>query len=150
MTTTPGTCRICSCTEDQACAGGCSWADESNTICSRCAMATDIAISALPLFVSLALKVKPGAEQTWQDLTPTDQQLLVMALRALSEGIEEGLRADFESEAIEAVQDLNEIGLHIIDRFPEERAKVVAGGESIADVAIRLLNQAKPALIVTG
>lgn len=32
----PGTCRVCSCTEDHACEGGCSWADKTKTICTRC------------------------------------------------------------------------------------------------------------------
>jgi ParB/RepB/Spo0J family partition protein len=29
----PGTCRFCGCTEDNACAAGCSWANEEETIC---------------------------------------------------------------------------------------------------------------------
>lgn len=32
-----GTCRVCGCTEDAACPGGCSWADKTKTLCSRCA-----------------------------------------------------------------------------------------------------------------
>lgn len=31
-----GTCRKCGCTEDKACAGGCSWMDAKKTCCSRC------------------------------------------------------------------------------------------------------------------
>jgi ParB/RepB/Spo0J family partition protein len=33
-----GTCRFCGCTEDNVCAGGCSWANEEETICNspRC------------------------------------------------------------------------------------------------------------------
>lgn len=31
-----GTCRVCGCTEDAACVGGCCWADESETLCSQC------------------------------------------------------------------------------------------------------------------
>lgn len=36
----PGKCRVCGCTEDQACMtddGPCHWADESQTLCSGCA-----------------------------------------------------------------------------------------------------------------
>ena len=33
---TPGVCRVCGCTDRKACPGGCSWADESRTICSQC------------------------------------------------------------------------------------------------------------------
>lgn len=33
----PGTCSQCGCTDDNACAGGCSWVDEDHTLCSACA-----------------------------------------------------------------------------------------------------------------
>jgi len=32
----PGTCRSCGCTEDDACPGGCIWANAEATLCSRC------------------------------------------------------------------------------------------------------------------
>lgn len=32
----PGTCRICECTEQDACEGGCGWVDETKTLCTRC------------------------------------------------------------------------------------------------------------------
>jgi ParB/RepB/Spo0J family partition protein len=32
-----GTCRECGCTEANACPGGCSWMDETETLCSSCA-----------------------------------------------------------------------------------------------------------------
>jgi hypothetical protein len=31
-----GTCRVCECTEEHACRGGCSWVDKRCTICSKC------------------------------------------------------------------------------------------------------------------
>lgn len=31
-----GVCRVCGCTDDRACPGGCSWADARHTICSSC------------------------------------------------------------------------------------------------------------------
>jgi Holliday junction resolvasome RuvABC endonuclease subunit len=34
------TCRACGCTEDHACRGGCAWADEGKTICTRCSTGT--------------------------------------------------------------------------------------------------------------
>lgn len=34
---TPGTCRVCCCTDDAACEGGCSWADVEHTLCTGCA-----------------------------------------------------------------------------------------------------------------
>lgn len=33
----PGACQSCGCTEDNACVGGCAWADTEGTICTRCA-----------------------------------------------------------------------------------------------------------------
>ena len=36
---TSGICLACGCTDDRACAGGCSWVDRRQTICSRCAEA---------------------------------------------------------------------------------------------------------------
>lgn len=35
----PGRCRVCGCTDDAACSGGCAWADETRTLCTRCAPA---------------------------------------------------------------------------------------------------------------
>lgn len=32
-----GVCRICGCTDEWGCDGGCSWADPQHTICSECA-----------------------------------------------------------------------------------------------------------------
>lgn len=32
-----GTCMACGCTDEKACEGGCGWADETHTLCSRCA-----------------------------------------------------------------------------------------------------------------
>ncbi len=39
----PGRCRVCGCTDDHACDGGCSWADAAHTICSRCAAPAPLA-----------------------------------------------------------------------------------------------------------
>jgi hypothetical protein len=32
----PGVCRRCGCVDSRACPGGCSWADETHTLCSQC------------------------------------------------------------------------------------------------------------------
>jgi hypothetical protein len=32
-----GVCRKCGCTDARACEGGCAWADETQTLCTRCA-----------------------------------------------------------------------------------------------------------------
>lgn len=31
-----GRCRVCGCTDEEACEGGCSWADNEHTVCDRC------------------------------------------------------------------------------------------------------------------
>ena len=31
-----GVCRVCGCTEDSPCPGGCAWADKERTICTTC------------------------------------------------------------------------------------------------------------------
>jgi hypothetical protein len=36
ITNRPGQCRWCKCTEDHACAAGCSWANAQLTLCSEC------------------------------------------------------------------------------------------------------------------
>lgn len=33
----PGVCMACGCTEDDACDGGCIWANADATLCSQCA-----------------------------------------------------------------------------------------------------------------
>ena len=32
----PGVCRVCGCTEENACEGGCAWANEEKTLCTAC------------------------------------------------------------------------------------------------------------------
>jgi ParB family transcriptional regulator, chromosome partitioning protein len=52
---TPGTCRYCGCTEDNACEGGCAWVDPQETVCSSdpCVEKYEAANRTLP-------KVKPA------------------------------------------------------------------------------------------
>lgn len=33
---TPGTCKVCGCTETTPCEGGCAWADSTRTVCTAC------------------------------------------------------------------------------------------------------------------
>lgn len=32
-----GVCQVCACTDERGCADGCTWANEGQTLCSRCA-----------------------------------------------------------------------------------------------------------------
>lgn len=36
MTLEPGICGVCGCTDEQACPGGCVWANATATLCSQC------------------------------------------------------------------------------------------------------------------
>jgi hypothetical protein len=36
-----GVCRICGCTEEKPCEGGCAWTDKTKTICTACQMAKE-------------------------------------------------------------------------------------------------------------
>lgn len=38
---TPGTCRVCGCTDDAACPDGCAWANQTHTLCTSCAEAPE-------------------------------------------------------------------------------------------------------------
>jgi len=40
-----GACMVCGCTDREACVGGCSWADEDKTICTRCVRTSATEIS---------------------------------------------------------------------------------------------------------
>lgn len=33
----PGICRVCGCTADNPCPGGCAWTDKTRTLCTACA-----------------------------------------------------------------------------------------------------------------
>lgn len=47
----PRSCQLCGCTEEHACDGGCAWADDEQTICTRCVLAS----------LQLALEPDPGS-----------------------------------------------------------------------------------------
>jgi hypothetical protein len=36
-----GVCRICGCTEEKPCKGGCAWTDKTKTLCTACQMAKE-------------------------------------------------------------------------------------------------------------
>lgn len=40
---TPGVCLVCGCSEPRACPGGCAWANDARTLCTRCAVPVDAA-----------------------------------------------------------------------------------------------------------
>lgn len=56
---TPGTCRSCGCTTENACAGGCSWVDAERTLCSSCADGPSIDLDALRAAVTVGKVCEP-------------------------------------------------------------------------------------------
>lgn len=43
-----GRCEVCGCTDDNACPGGCIWANSSATLCSRCVQERGPGLVTLP------------------------------------------------------------------------------------------------------
>ena len=56
-------CRVCGCTDDRACDGGCSWAEAD--LCSRCAPAAASDRAAQALGAALARHVAHGGSIPW-------------------------------------------------------------------------------------
>lgn len=56
-----GQCHVCGCTDEQACPGGCLWANAAATLCSRCARAENA-----------ELLEPPGAFAVDDELEPLD------------------------------------------------------------------------------
>ena len=59
----PGICRWCSCTDENGCAVGCSWANRAHTLCSECvaldkAMRTARGRKALAHYIQDTLKLE--------------------------------------------------------------------------------------------
>ncbi|MGH6967795.1 MAG: hypothetical protein ACREEN_01650 [Stellaceae bacterium] len=48
-------CRVCGCTENDACDGGCSWATPKRTLCSNCADALLTRLTGIDLIPAIAL-----------------------------------------------------------------------------------------------
>ena len=56
------TCRVCGCTDERACEGGCYWIDAEQTLCSSCAgTAADLAYS---LEWITMLRLRHGARES--------------------------------------------------------------------------------------
>lgn len=102
-----GTCRICGCTDDRACEGGCSWANEGHTICSTCQDASLLAMSLRALFRQLDA-LAPERSQAIQE------QAQVLAVREMAKAIEqvgyERCRADLNA-ALERFNEDDSLGM---------------------------------------
>lgn len=127
--TRAGTCRICGCTDEAACEGGCSWADAAQTLCSLCLEAALIATQFVDVIgaVMATRKLPP----TWKALSAAQQQLLVMTCRATAEAIQEGLQEGFDSGPAQE--------LAAIVEFLQSHQVTAPDAESISATVIRLL-----------
>lgn len=142
-----GTCQFCGCTEQQACEGGCGWADVAQTLCTRCELALQFARATLPVMAALAAK-PPKDVTDWTQL-PADHQLaLVAAFRQLSEGVRNHMLASVGDEVATAVVDLAALAHVLYEKFPDEMQKADADGLPVAAVAIELLDRVSQSRIV--
>jgi hypothetical protein len=137
-----GTCRYCTCTDDRACEGGCSWADDAHTVCSHCQAAKEIAekvvevLGHLTVLRHLKTARAPAEGVTWTDLDTKSQRLLVIACRGTVEGYRDAIVSTMTEDAVTAIHELNVILDFLEASCP---AADLRDEESVADTVIRLL-----------
>lgn len=103
-----GKCRVCGCTEDHACEGGCSWADEAQTLCTSC-KAKPATVDALPQ-AKLAIPTKAPAAPAKLNVTaasliaklttPRNRAWREAVAAAITESADHVRIADFASKFI--------------------------------------------------
>jgi len=142
-----GTCRYCGCTKDHGCEGGCSWADEDETLCTRCELAMTFAASTLPVMVALAEKA-PAHAKDWDGLGLLHQTALVKAFRMLSDAVSTHFMEQLGDEVFNAAMDLSILAQMLYQKFPEEMKKADAEGEPAMSVALELLGRVSQTRIV--
>lgn len=101
-----GTCQYCACTDDRGCEDGCSWMDDTHTLCSLCHGAQELAIRVLAIFGAVGPLLRPPVAlpvPAWTDLTGDQQQVLVMAHRRTAEAMRDALMEGMTDEAIDAI-----------------------------------------------
>lgn len=131
-------CTWCGCTEDQACEGGCGWADDAHTICSACAGPREIAIELVKILGAVVTNPKAGmraAAGTWDELTTEQQHMLVETCRATVEGIRLACLGAVELQAQEAVIEFNAITTFLLEKCPDQ----VGDDDTLSQVVVRLL-----------
>jgi hypothetical protein len=134
-----GVCRFCACTEAEACDGGCSWADDAQTICSTCQAAAEIAgelVSILGIVATspgLSLRI---ATPKWERLTLDQQRVLVMTCRATVDGIRQALLEAMSADAVEAGIELNIISGFLLEKCSDQ----IAEDDTPSQAVIRLLS----------
>lgn len=133
-----GTCRYCVCTDAVGCEAGCSWTDDTQTLCSLCQDAEDLAQKVVDLFGRVGPMLRPPAAlpaPAWADLIFEQQQVLVMAHRRIVEATRETLIEEVSEDAIGAMVACRSLAKFLTSHCPQH----LEGDEPIEDVVIRLL-----------
>lgn len=134
-----GTCRFCTCTDTDGCAGGCNWADAEHTVCSLCLAAGEIAELVWTVVVAVGPRARPPiplAPIPWEALAFEQQQLLVMGCRRTVEGFRDTLRDELADDAFAVATDFGVIGNFLEQHFPEA---LTDEAEPLSAILIRLL-----------
>lgn len=130
-----GVCRCCECSEADPCDEGCSWFDDSQTLCSECALADGFAgvqLAARRQFEEIAKQTAAlGTPERWR-------QVLAMTSRAFLERYREQIA---ESLGANALAD------YLEDEYPEA-VEASAEDDTPCSVALRLLKDQRERRIV--
>ena len=131
-----GTCQYCGCTEEAGCTVGCAWTDDTQTLCTACLSAEQLA----EMFVRILTDAKKSARPpiqlvtaAWSALTFEQKQLLVMTVRAITEQITRHVATDLLNDSREDLLELDAIASFLLG------AGELKENESISVTVQRLL-----------
>ncbi len=135
----PGICRFCGCVESKACAGGCAWTDDTETLCTAClagaAIAADLA-SALGIAAAKPANGIHVARARWDQLDLPAQRVLVLQCREVLARIERHVEADLDNDAAEAIETVDALAAFLLEHWPDE---LQAASGSVAAAVVKLL-----------
>lgn len=137
---------------DSPCDGGCSWADDTWTVCSRCATAVVIAQTFIGALVSghVDIAVLPPGVGGWDQIPPAGQRAIVAVCRAMADRWTTAAVDTLSESGVDAVfaaQELDGIAGFLATSAPQE----IRDGESILEMVVRLLGpHLQRPIVVTG
>ena len=97
-----GVCRVCSCTEENACEGGCSWADETKTICDRCVDTEAEGHAGVCRIAPAEVEGDTGVKQMKRAQAPTAKTVMV---RIGNVTVRDNPRQDFSEDRLFELRD---------------------------------------------
>lgn len=127
---TAGTCRICSCTEQHACAGGCRWTDETKTLCDVCLVAGEL----VDAFLLGYDRLTNQPHVAWAQRLPREQQHITMLFRGVAEVWEQS------SPAQSVVEEVTDLMVALRARCPDQVEAAGAREASLTDLVLGLLD----------